>query len=310
MDDGEFWQDLGAFQQSGNATDGHDSRNVWSGSVLSRSSGKQIWAAYTGICEHGNAHPFVQCLAVGRGIAGGSFETGSGHVLLSAVTDGERIRSAGYYLGRTEDIGSIGGELGGPITAWRDPFLFRDFDGELYVVWSAKRPGGVPAMGMARLEEKDDALVVKTLLPPAALPDESQFTQLEVPKIYLDVVGSRYILVVAATDRRSEAQEGSEIEASIRVYHATSLEGPWNTGGIDSSVLADVEGYFGMTVLRADATRNVLVCISPLTDQVEPDLALTISPRFTIGIADIGSVQRLTVGEDFGARRVSCGGSS
>lgn len=295
-DGGSSWKDLGAFQQAGTSGDGHDTRNIWSGSVLSRNVGDDVWAAYTSIHEVDAAHPFVQCLAVGRGTAGGAFEVGSGNVLLCPITDGERIEAAGYFIDRTAGLGGVSGEAGGPIMAWRDPFLFRTFDGELLMAWAAKRKNGEPAMGLAILKEENEQLAVETLLPPVALPDAEEFTQFEIPKIYLDRVNSRYVLITATTDRRSEAQEGSEIAAVIRVYHAPSASGPWLPGGTESSVLAGADNYFGMTVLQTCDDREQFISIAPLTDQAAIDNVLTVSPRFSLDINSIGRVNRLSVG--------------
>lgn len=295
-DGGITWEDLGAFQTAGTTGDGHDARNIWSGSVLSRDGDQALWAAYTAIHEVDDTHPFVQCLAVGRGTAGETFEVGSGQVLLCPVTDRERIESAGYFIDRTAGVGNVRGEAGGPIIAWRDPFLFRDFDGLLHMAWAAKREGGEPAMGLATLREEDGRLVVANLFPPVALPDVAEFTQFEIPKIYLDPANSSYILVAATTDRRSETQDGSDINAAVRIYHAHSCTGPWLTGGTDSSVLAEAENYFGMTVLRANADDELFVAVAPLTDQAGAVDALTVSPRFSIDLAAIGNVNRLTAG--------------
>ena len=110
------------------ASDGHDARNIWSGGVLNLGANGKLHA-YTGISQGDEDHPFIQSLAIG--FCGHEEMLSHGNVILCPIRDREELLNADYYLPDANSIGSKEGEEGGPILAWRDPFLFRDHDGTL-----------------------------------------------------------------------------------------------------------------------------------------------------------------------------------
>ena len=296
-DKGASWQDAGVFQRSGEAKDGHDSRSIWSGGVLPLAT-RGVLSAYTGIRQLDADHPFLQSLAVAASRDGAAVKPGSQSLLLCPQRDENRLRQAGYYFASREQMGSAAGEESGPVLAWRDPALFYDRlsdQSPLYTVWAAKACQRKPAVGMAKLRRQDDAdalsrIEVEELFPPIHLPDESEYSQIECPKILCDKKNGRYILLVATTTRYSEGQPDSEVSKKNRMYVSEALTGPWRTAGSETSCIAGIENQFGIEVLSADFDRNELLCVAAYTEAAEGDLPLTFSPAFSIDISDLENI--------------------
>lgn len=300
-DNGASWRDSGCFQKPAQAADGHDARNIWSGSVTPLSAElcvgeKKILVAYTGIRSGDDQHPFAQNLAAGLTCDGNSFDKNSGQLLLCPIRDEKLLRSAGYWFSRVADIGSANGEQGGPILAWRDPFCFNDANGELYVAWSAKASAKQCALGLARLCVGPDSKVsIEKICAPILMPDADEYTQFELPKIYYDSAAHRYLLVAATSNRKSESQDGDEIVKRIRIYYAKALTGPWIPGGKQSSIINGLEQLFGMTVLRANFDEQKLLCISAYTDGVAGDTEQNFAPAFEIDLNQLGRENAVAV---------------
>ena len=289
-DGGYSWFDCGVFQTPGAASDHHDSRNVWSGSVYVDHQ-DTLWVGYTGIEQPTNDRPFVQNMALAKAHSSVSLEGAERFLLSSAVRDYAAIVEAGYYLEAPEQLGCADGEAGGCILAWRDPFLF-DSEGSNYLAFAAKASPSQPAMGLARWDRHNPDKAV-TLLPPVVLPDDNGFTQLEVPKIYPLKGGEQFLLVCATTDRQSEEQPGEQVTTAIRLYSAESITGPWRAAGTATSVLGNCQHLFGATVLTVDEQAGEIVMIAPYTTAPQDSRDLTFAPRFTINTADIGRVEQL-----------------
>ena len=196
-DHGANWIDRGAILIPGTAGDGADARNVWSGSVTALQSGKFVFA-YTGIRDCGPSRPFLQTICIATGTAPGAIKAAPREALSCPHRDYDNIRALGYYLGPRDGLGSSEGEQGGPIMAWRDPFVFRAHDNSLRAVWSAKIAPTIPAIANAILEERDGAIQLAELLAPIRLPDEHLMTQAEVPKVYWSSSTAEYLLLVSA----------------------------------------------------------------------------------------------------------------
>ncbi|MDN3638727.1 hypothetical protein QWY82_07900 [Simiduia curdlanivorans] len=289
-DAGLSWQDLGVFQQHQQAEDGHDSRSIWSGSVMRLNSGQWLFG-YTGLRERGAQHSFVQSLAAGLSDDGMVLTLGSQQLLLCPERDYELIRSKGYYLDNRENLGSHQGEAGGPILAWRDPFMFYDLAGQLMMAWAAKKSATENAMGLARLSLEGGQIKINELMAPITLPDAQTFSQLEIPKIYVDPIKSRYLLIIAASTRTSEQQPDHEIEKTMRLYSSYSLTGPWQPGGTSTSVIGNTPNYFAMTVLQTNFKAEQLSCISPTTEVANKPL--TFAAPFTIDLKDLSRAEQL-----------------
>ena len=293
-DKGLCWMDKGAFQRAAMVADGHDARNVWSGSILPLDESRLL-AAYTGIREAGEDHPFVQNLAVGISTTGDTIIKASGQVLLCPVRDEIMIRAAGYYLSDRAEIGAKGGEAGGPILAWRDPYVFKDASGQLNLAWAAKSTATTPALGLASVIENGSGFAIDKLLPPVALPDDHLFSQFELPKIYFDDVKQRYLLIAATTTRESESQSDEDVVKKIRLYVAENFAGPWRAGGVASSEIFSLDTLFGMTVISADFTEQKILCMAPFTEAASIDDALSFAPVVEIDISGIDCVDQLSV---------------
>lgn len=293
IDTGVTWIDQGVFQISAQAKDGHDVRNIWSGSVMPIPSGKVI-AAYTGIHEGDDEHPFLQNLAVGFSLTGDKFQYDSAQVLLCPKRDEDWLRSMGYYFA-ADDLGSCYGEEGGPILAFRDPYVFNwnEQEQSFSVVWAAKSSSNQPAMGIADVEISSGVFRVKCLYPPVQVPDGHLFTQLEVPKIYYDAIRKRYLLIIASSTRQSETQPDHEVRKSIRMYYAKELMGPWQLAGSSSSEIENLDCLFGMTVLDFDQKNQSLIGIAPYTEMASEEKMLTFADRFSIDLSQLGEAEKL-----------------
>jgi len=285
VDQGLHWTDRGCFQKPGQAADKHDARNIWSGSVLDI-AGRGKLRAYTALQEGDEQHPFIQSLAIGGAPPGKSFS--SGKVVLCPVRDRDRILKAGYYLCEASCLGSKDGEEGGPILAWRDPYLFKDNKGNLMMAWAAKTSARQPALGLASLSVTPDfSCPVNEMLPPIQISSEENFSQLEVPKIYFDPLEERYILIISTTTRQSETQSADEVQMHHRLYTSKSLTGPWQSGGKETPILANLDNLFGLSVVRADYAQRVLYCMAPYTEQAGRKLQLSFPPMFSIDLKQL-----------------------
>lgn len=293
---GKTWLDKGVFQQPSNASDGHDARNVWSGSVLPLSDGR-LAVAYTGIRERGKEKPFVQNLAIGIADSAQTMGDKSGKVLFCPELHEASLRAAGYFFAEKDQIGLAGGENNGPITAWRDPFLIADTLDEKQpykLVWAAKKSATQCAFGTASINLSNEDISATQLFGPTTLPDDDEFTQLELPQIYVDELNKRYVLIAATTTRTSETQSESEVDKRIRLYTAPSLTGPWQKAGTQTSEVGGLESLFGMTVLKADFENDTLYCMAPYTEATAPEQILSFAPIVKIDLNEIGRVQKIS----------------
>ena len=279
---GESWRDEGCLIAPRSGQGLPDSGNIWSGSIERLPDGRKL-VAYTGLYDLGEARCFVQniMLAISDGYA---IERRMEAPLLCPLRDREAIIGAGYYLAAPEAVGSRDGEDGGPVMAWRDPFIFQDRDGQLHLFWSAKIGPKAGAMGHGLLAQDGDGFRLEKLLPPVTLPDGDAFTQLELPKVYHDARAGTYYLVTSTCNRLDERQPDAEVDKRIRLHLSDSLDGPWTPWSAGGSVLPGLDGLFGMTVLQADFVDGSLLCAAPYTDAAGPDLRLTFRPCFRIGL--------------------------
>ena len=283
-DDGATWKDRGCLLEPGTVKDGADARNVWSGSVLKLRDDK-IAFGYTGIRDCGTERPFLQTICVATGSQPNSVSEFPEEALSCPERDYEEIIGAGYYLGAKTDLGSRKGEDGGPIMGWRDPYLFRTFEGELHAVWSAKLAPTVPAVAHAVLGEADGQITLKKLLPPITLPDSHKMTQAEVPKVYRSNVTGDYFLLVSACDRLYEGQPDGELTHIHRLYRSASMQGPWQTIQPNGSALPGLDYLFGASFLETDFASGQLTVIGPHTEAALPELRLSFAPVKTISVA-------------------------
>lgn len=282
-DDGASWRDQGCFMAAGElATEGAE-RNVWSGSVEAL-AGDGVLMAFTTITPGDELHPFIQQLGIGGSGDHQHLGWRQQRPISCPVRDHAAIVAAGFYLDPPTSLGHRDGEAGGPIMAWRDPYLFFDPLGQLYLLWSAKAASGEPAVACAGLAMGPDGYQITRILPPILLPDGHDFTQAELPKIYHDATRGDYYLVLATCNRKHEQQPDNEVQKNIRLYRSRSLLGPWEGATATGSVLTADTHLFGMTVLATDFERHRMLCMAPYTEAAG-DLSLSFAAPFFIELA-------------------------
>ena len=284
LDQGRHWKDEGCFQQPGKTSDGHDGRNIWSGSICLLPNGEKL-AGFTGIFEIDDQRRYLQNISLGTS-SSGYMDSLLPSPLSCPIRDRKEILALGYYLDAEDRLGSNDGEEGGPVMAWRDPFLFIDSDQRINVFWSAKSgpDTGVIAQGLIAKGGEKSGYSLEKLYPPMSLPDGESFTQAELPKVCFDDAQGIYYLIVSSCNRHFEAQPDSEVDKTIRLYKSHSMRGPWQIAVGDNSAIKGAEGLFGMTVLEPDFANDRLLCISPRTGSDDPNTAFTIVERFYLDL--------------------------
>ncbi len=281
LDEGNTWTDEGCFLEVRSEEDKHDSRTIWSGSIHPLPKGEKL-VAYTGLHNMGVERPFLQTIALGLSTDGATMSWRAQEPLSSPLRDWETIRAKGYYLDQVEKLGHRDGEGGGPIMAWRDPYIYLDSAERIHLFWAAKVGSHSNAMAHALLDRRDDSFFIDRLLAPTVLPDGEEFTQLELPKIHFDPKNNWYYLIVSSCNRLYEGQSDAEVDKAIRLYRSKALQGPWEPWGINGSRILGPEHLFGMTVIKEDFEQKRLLCISPYTDAAPDFLGLTFSKPFYV----------------------------
>ncbi len=280
-DDGTTWKDEGCFLKARLGEGKHDSKSIWSGSVEVLPNGKKL-VAYTGLYEVDQDHNFLQNIALAISNNGYDIDTIAAQPLSSPIRDWTTITDLGYYLDRPELIGHNDGESGGPILAWRDPFVFVDSEDNIHLFWAAKIGTHQNAMAHALLEEDENMFRIAKLYPPTTLPDGADFTQLELPKIHYDLENDVYYLIVSTCNRLYEGQSDEEVDKNVRLYKSSSIHGPWEPWGKKGSIILGSENLFGMTVIKTDFIKNRLLCMAPYTDAAPNQMGLTFAPAFYV----------------------------
>lgn len=288
LDNGASWLDQGSFQEPRPGQNLFDSRTIWSGSIIALDANRQL-SAFTGIREQNDELLFQQSLGLAFSSNWQHVVEGSQHVISDPFSDWQEIVDRGYFLGDLESLGHKDGEAGGPIMAWRDPFLFAHND-QIHVFWGAKIAADKPALGHAILRETATGYAISKLYPPVTMPDGDQYTQLELPKVLHDDVEDKFYLLVASCNRIHERQSDAEADKRTRLYRADSLEGPWQEHGHDGSTLnLDEPNMFGITALNADFQAQTLDYIAPYTAQAGDAKFLTLSKTYRLSLKGLGS---------------------
>ena len=283
-DGGISWRDHGAAMHPKQIADGSDARNVWSGSIL-RLNKSTVVFGYTGVRDSGPDRRFLQtiCMATGSSpIAPTSWPKAA---ISCPLRDYDAICDKGYYLGPRDTLGSNAGEDGGPIMAWRDPYLFTDTTGELFAVWSAKVSAHEPAIALARLKMNGANIDLVELCGPIRLPDAHLMTQAEMPKVYRDKASGDFLLMVSACDRKYEGQPDKELTHIHRLYRSASLNGPWRTYSADDSALPGLEGLFGSSLLDIDLLKGHFTALGPYTENAGPAKQLRFESPIRIDVS-------------------------
>lgn len=282
-DAGSHWRDLGAVLTPGLAGDGADQRNVWSGSVTRLSDG-DIAFGYTGLREMGDDRRFLQTICVGLGSWPGEMDRPPTTAISCPLRDYDMIRDQGYYLAPKSTLGAAAGEEGGPILAWRDPFLMEGKNGDLHAFWSAKTGPIEPAIAHATLVRRGGELVLDKLSQPVKLPDGAAFTQAEVPKVYPDPAGGGYLLLVSACSRMFEGQPDSEVRQEQRLYRAPALTGPWVPAMPGGSLIDGLDTLFGSSIIAMYGDTGKIDIIGPYTENAGGEAQLSFSQKRNVSI--------------------------
>lgn len=272
-DMGHTWRDQGSFQSPGLRHDGADSGNIWSGSVISIKGA--LHSIYTGLRDLTDDRQFLQSLCITAPAFQSIQSADTSATLSDPLRDYDEIIRAGYYLGPRDELGSNSGEDGGPIMAWRDPFVIEDDDGELQVFWSAKVGPKTPAIASAKLIQKDGRYRLGRLQPPIRLPDEHLMTQAEVPKLFKDPASGTFFLMISACDRLFEGQPDDEVSKTMRLYSSPCLNGPWECHASSCSSLQGLDDLFGASILSVEFETGDMQIIAPFTEMAQPKRQLT-----------------------------------
>ena len=279
-DDGATWRDCGHYLSPFGEAAGVVSRNVWSGSATP--AGDRLIFAFTGVRQPSRARPFVQSIcAVSAPLDMTPPWPDQTVVISDPDRDYDAIRAAGYYLGPRDRLGHQDGEDGGPILAWRDPYLLARPDGTFEAFWAAKVSPTRPAVAHARLTLTGDGFDVD-LRDPILLPDDGAFTQAEVPKVYHDAQAGVYYMLVSTCNRRHEGQPDHEVSKELRLYTCDRVDGDWQPYDDDGSIIPGLDGLFGASLIACDYDARTASLIGPYTEMVHADLQLTFAPPVEI----------------------------
>ncbi|MFN7055656.1 hypothetical protein [Hyphomonas sp.] len=288
-DGGTSWQDEGAFLTPQTSGDGAFERNVWSGCMLARTEGEWL-CGFTGLRALTPERPFLQTICLGQSHDGFRLDTLPAAALSCPIRDYDAIREAGYYLPAADTLGAAEGEEGGPILAWRDPFIVAGSAGTLEVFWSAKMAPARSAVAHATVVRDGEDYVVETLHPPMTLPDDTAFTQAEVPKLYFDAAQKTWYLLISACDRLSEEQPADEVTKELRLYKSSSMRGPWTGAFAGGASRIPGTGFlFGASILSANFSAGQFTLIGPYTEYAPADKQLTFAPRHVIDLPREGA---------------------
>lgn len=281
-DSGANWRDLGAFLAPSPAAGGVMAHNVWSGSAAA-ADGRLLFG-FTGLRKPEAGRSFVQSICLLPASLEGDPPDPSGAIVISdPETDYDAIAGAGYYLGPRECLGDDRGEEGGPILAWRDPFLLARSDGAIDVFWAAKTSAIAPAVARARLTRRGEDFHCE-LLAPISLPDSDEFTQAEVPKVYKDPRGGGYLLLLSTCNRLREDQPDHEVSKELRLYRAVNPEGPWRPYRGGGSVIPGVKHLFGGALASFNKFANTAALVAPYTEMADEARQLSFAPIMSIDL--------------------------
>jgi len=273
---GRSWKDEGCFLEPEALSKKYNPYTIWSGSVEVLPDGKKL-VAFTALEKVRSEQKFLQNIALAVSSDGYVVDKVADIALSEPRKEWKEITEMGYFLDEPESLGSDTGESGGPIMAWRDPFVFLDKDEVVNLFWAGKVGPKASALVRAELKKEGAFYQIAKLFPPVTLPDGDEFTQLELPKVLYDEGRGLYYLIVSTCNRLYEGQSDEEVDKCVRIYKSNSMDGSWEALG--GKILGS-ENLFGPTVLKTDFHKNRLLCIAPYTDAAEDSLSLTFSRAF------------------------------
>jgi len=273
---GKNWKDEGCFLKLETWSRKLKCYTIWSGSIEVLPDNLKLFA-FTALEKVDAKLKFLQNIVLATSGDGYTVDHIADIAVSSPHRDWKEITSSGYYLDVPEKLGSNEGECGGPILAWRDPFVFLDNDNKVNLFWGGKISPTRSALVRAELKNNGALYKIDKLFPPVTVPDAHEFTQLELPKVLHDQEKGLYYLIISSCNRLYEGQSDKEVDKGVRIYQSNSIDGPWKALG--GKILGS-KNLFGPTVLKTDFKNNRLLCIAPYTDAAEDNLSLTFSPVF------------------------------
>lgn len=289
-DSGASWRDCGAYLSPSTAAGGVMAHNVWSGSGTMFED--RLLFGFTGVRKPGPRRSFLQSICVLPSSPDGAPPDPTDTIVISdPEADYDSIGDAGYYLGPRDSLGDDRGEEGGPILAWRDPYLLVTNDGAIDAFWAAKISATTPAVAHARLTFNGGEIHCE-LLAPIALPDSDEYTQAEVPKVYRDPLGAGYLLLLSTCNRLREDQSDNEVSKELRLYRAPEPEGPWRPYRGEGGVIPGVEHLFGGAFASFDKLARSAALVAPYTEMADEDKQLSFAPIISIDVDPAPSQKR------------------
>ncbi len=281
-DEGQSWRDCGVYLAAPARISGAVNQNIWSGSATVDNG--ELLFGFTGLQHCASSRQFLQTLCIATAPLDGTPPNLDDAIVLSdPMADYENIVAKGYYIAPRDMLGANAGEEGGPILAWRDPFLLPLGNGVFEVFWAAKTGPAAPAIGHGRLRKTVDGFDLE-YLDPIVPPDAHAYTQAEVPKVYYDHKRGDYYLLLSTCDRLSEEQPDDEVSKELRLFKATSTTGPWRPYSNDGSVLPELDCLFGGSFTRLDFDAGQAILVAPFTEMAVPELQLTFASARQISL--------------------------
>ncbi|MDJ0919885.1 MAG: hypothetical protein QNI84_02055 [Henriciella sp.] len=276
-DEGQSWRDQGCVLRPSTDPNSFYAKSVWSGGVMPLPDGRLLMG-FTGIPQKGPNRNFFQSIGLAHLDSSGRLISVQPEPISCPERDYDTIVRAGYYLGPRDSLGSDRGEEGGPIMAWRDPFIYVGETGQLEAIWSAKISPNEGAIARATLVETSTGFELGELLPPVRLPSAESYAQTEVPKLYHDPTTAGYLLLISSCDRMYEGQPDSEVSKRMRLYSSRNVAGPWSAFRVAGSEITNDGLLFGGSLLNAEFKSGQLTFVTPVTEEAEADRQLTIGP--------------------------------
>ena len=277
-DEGHTWVDEGAALRPRADSGTPDAKAIWSGSVTVLPDGRKL-AAYTGLAAGRLA---LQSISLAISDDGSEFvRLAESRPLLSPISDYDRLRDLGYYLGDRATLGDDASEADGTFMALRDPFLFRH-DGQLHMLFGAKAGNGpsvTRAVGHAIIRDVV-ADAECELLPPIEVPDGHEFNMLEVPNVIRH--DGLFYLVISTAQLAHLGQSDLGMRRSVRIYRSAALGTGWRPYGDAGAhvILGPESRLYGLSVIgEQDGAGDTVTCRAFWVDDttLPPSLRLTIS---------------------------------
>ena len=273
-DDGDSWIDQGSVLSPNSQFDESDANNLGSGSV--NENGDTILMAYTGFSEVNENGDFLQSICLTHSISRRPNFVVSQEALSNPFRDYKDILVSSYYSSSQIGLAKGEEEIAKQISSWKDPFLFEEENGLLYVFWSVKIGKDTPGIASAVIETSVDGLKLGKLLPPIQLPVSKTNKQFELPKIYRDRRGEMYYCMVSVCNESTNGHRNSNSSKEIHLYRSKELQGTWEPYDGRNAVLNDFPNLYGGCLVSIDFDTGFGRMIAPYSENAGTDLQFSI----------------------------------